>query len=70
MNIGAAVHDLPIPIQPEVDSSASGPRARAGQRRVIDLEPISPVKAKTVEQKNTATAPVDTHRGGIIDLRV
>jgi hypothetical protein len=68
MNIGAAVHEVPVHL--EGDPSASSPRARAGRRRVIDLEPIPPVKAKTAGQEDTAPAPVDYHRGRIIDLRV
>ncbi len=68
MNIGAAVHE--VPIQPEADPSTSGRRARAGHRRVIDLEPIAPQKAKTIESEETAPAPADAHRGRIIDLRV
>ncbi len=68
MNIGAAVHEVPAHL--EGNPSASGPRARSGHRRVIDLEPIPPVKAKTIETEDTAPAPMDNHRGRIIDLRV
>ncbi len=68
MNIGAAVREVPVHL--DGDPSASRPRARAGHRRVIDLEPIASVKTKTVETEDAATAPAEDHRGRIIDLRV
>lgn len=66
MNIGASVLDIPIPIHPETDTS--GARARAGQRRVIDLEPIASAQAPSTESKTTAVEPTDDHRGRIINL--
>ncbi len=68
MNIGAAVHEVPVHI--EGDPSASSTRTRAGRRRVIDLEPIPPQKANTVETEDAALFPGEDHRGRIIDLRV
>jgi len=68
MNIGAAIHE--IPVQFETDTATSGLRARAGHRRVIDLEPIAPFKAKILETEDAAAPPADDHRGRIIDLRV
>ncbi len=70
MNIGATIHDIPVPIQPEADASASNRRGRAGHRRVIDLEPIAPAGAKTADQEEVPADPVDDHRGRIINLRV
>lgn len=70
MNIGATIHDIPIPIQPEADGSASNRRARAGQRRVIDLEPIAPAGAKPDDAPDDAGGGTDNHRGRIINLRV
>ncbi len=68
MNIGAAAREVPVHL--EGDPSASRPRARAGHRRVIDLEPIKPVQAKVAETEDADISPADNYRGRIIDLRV
>ena len=68
MTIGAAIHE--VPVQFETDLPASGPRARAGHRRVIDLEPIAPLRANAIESEDADVSPAGDHRGRIIDLRV
>ena len=81
MNIHAAIQDFGQTGRLETEADTGGRRglhkgrfAGSGdirsRRRLIDLEPIEPIQARTEAQEVTADPAVNTHRGRVINLRV